>query len=184
MHPFVTQKKANFDATMDHLRGELSSLRTGRANPALVDGITVIAYDAPMELKSVASINVQDAKTIVIEPWDKSLLQSIEKAIREAELGVNPAVDGSIVRLSLPPMTEENRKQLVKHMKEKLEDTRVKLRGVREEAREEVMKMEKAKDIGEDEKFKVLDELDRITKEYTAKVEEIGEKKEEEIMTV
>jgi ribosome recycling factor len=184
MHPFVSAKKADFDATVDQFRQELASLRTGRANPALVDGITVIAYDAPMELKSVASINVQDAKTLVIEPWDKSLLQAIEKAIRDAGLGINPAVDGSIVRISLPPMTEENRKNLVKNMKEKLEETRVRLRGVREEARNQILDKEKDKAFGEDEKFKVLDELDRMTKEYVTKVEEIGEKKEAEIMTV
>ncbi len=180
MHPFVQEKKSEFQAAIDHLQTELASLRTGRATPQLVENIRVEAYGSAMELKSMASINVQDAKTIVIEPWDKSLLQAIEKAIRDADIGISPAVDGQIVRINLPQMTEETRKKLVKIMREKCEEARIALRGVREDARDAVKKQE----IGEDEKFKMLDELDQATKDYTSLVEEIGEKKEEEIMTV
>ena len=180
MHSFVTGKQDAFKAVLDHLQVELSALRTGRASPALVENIMVDAYGSPMEMKGVASINVQDAKTIVIQPWDKSLLQAIEKAIREADIGVNPAVDGSQVRINLPQMTEETRKKLVKTMKEKCEEARVGLRKVREEAREEVKRME----LGEDEKFKILDELDKVTKDFTALVDDTAEKKEDEIMTV
>lgn len=133
-----------------------------------------------MDLKSTASINVQDSKTIIIEPWDKSILQAIEKAIRDADIGVNPAVDGQVIRIVLPQMTEETRKKLVKIMKEKCEEARIALRGVREAARDEVKKQE----LGEDEKFKMLDEIDKTTKEFTELVEAAGEKKEEEIMTV
>lgn len=166
------------------MQQELASLRTGRATPALVEDISVPAYDSTMDLKSVASTTVQDAKTLVIEPWDKSLLQAIEKAVRDADIGISPAIDGEIVRINMPPMTEENRKQLVKKMKEMLEETRVRIRGVREAIRDEVFKKEKEKEIGEDEKFKILDELDKLTKEYTEKVEELGKKKEGEIMTI
>lgn len=165
---------------IDHLHEELGSLRTGRASPALVENVTIMAYGAPMELKGVASITVSDAKTIVIEPWDKSLLQAIEKGIRDADIGINPAVDGQLVRISLPQMTEENRKKLVKIMKEKIEEAKIALRGVREHGREALKKME----IGEDEKFKALDEMDKTTKDFTVLVDEIGVKKEEEIMTV
>ncbi|OGL94842.1 ribosome recycling factor [Candidatus Uhrbacteria bacterium RIFOXYB12_FULL_58_10] len=180
MHPFVQAKKNEFQAALDHLQTELASLRTGRASPQLVENVRVEAYGSNMDLKSMASINVQDAKTIIIDPWDKSLLQAVEKAIRDADIGVNPAVDGQIIRIALPQMTEETRKKLVKIMKEKCEEARIALRGVREGARDEVKKQE----IGEDEKFKMLDELDKTTKEFTELVESIGEQKEEEIMTV
>lgn len=184
MHSLVIQKKPAFDAAMDRLAEGLSSLRTGRATPALVEHVKVTAYDSVMELNTVASITSQDAKTLVIQPWDKSLLQAIEKGIRDANLGISPAVDGEIVRIVMPAMTEENRKNLVKLMKEKLEEARVTLRKAREDGREAVIKMEKEKKIGEDEKFKILEELDKMTKEYTQKVEEVGKKKETEIMTV
>lgn len=184
MHPFVQNKKTEYQAAIDHLQTELGSLRTGRATPQLVENIRVEAYGSNMDLKSMASISVQDSKTIMIDPWDKSLLQAIEKAIRDADIGISPAVDGQVIRINLPQMTEETRKKLVKIMKELCEEARIALRGVREAARDEVMKIEKAKEIGEDEKFKVLEELDKMTKECTDMVESIADKKEEEIMTV
>jgi ribosome recycling factor len=184
MHPLLLTRKAEFQATIEHFQGELGSLRTGRATPALVENISVPAYDGYMPLSNVASIGVQDSKTLVISPWDKSLLQAIEKAIRDSDVGANPAVDGSIVRLVMPQMTEETRKKMVKIMREKAEEARIALRGVRESIRDEAGKKEKDKEFGEDEKFKILDELDKVTKEFNDLVEEIAEKKEEEIMTV
>lgn len=184
MHVLITQKKPAFDAALDRLAEDLSSLRTGRATPALVEHVKVTAYDSVMELNTIASITAQDAKTLIIQPWDKGLLQAIEKGIRDAALGIAPAVDGAVVRITLPQMTEENRKQLVKLMKEKLEEAKGALRRIREETREAAIKIEKEKKIGEDEKFKILEELDRMTKEYTQKIEDTGKKKEAEIMTV
>ncbi len=184
MHPLLVEKKTAFDAVVERLTKELATLRTGRATPALVEEITVLAYGAPMELKGVASIAVQDPRTLVIQPWDKSLLQAIEKAIRDADIGVNPAVDGDVVRLSMPQMTEETRKKLVKNMKERLEDARVAVRRVREEVREHAAKLEKDKAVAEDEKFKIYEETDKLTKEYVQKIEDMGDKKEEEIMTI
>src|SRR3989338_3484892 len=184
MHPFLLTKKSSFDAVLDHLEKELGSLRTGRATPALVENVMVMAYDAPMDLKSVASIGAQDTKTLVIDPWDKSLLQAIEKGIRDAGLGFSPVVDGTIVRISLPELTEENRRNLVKLMKEKLEESRIAIRGVREDVRQEILKMEKAKTLSEDERFKLLDETDKQTKDYTARIDAAGEKKEAEIMKI
>lgn len=184
MHTVLSEKKPEFQAAIDRLQKELSSLRTGRATPALVEDIPVSAYDSTMELKGVASISSQDAKTLLIDPWDKSLLQTIEKAIRDADIGISPAVDGTIVRIVLPPMTEENRKHLVKQMKEKVEDAKVRVRGVRESLRDRINGMEKDKEISEDEKYKMFDELDKLTKEFTQSAEEIGSKKEAEIMTV
>ncbi len=184
MHPFLVAKKPAFDAVLDHLAKELGTLRTGRATPAILEGITVVAYDSAMDLKSVASITVPDAKTLAIQPWDKSLLQAIEKAIRDADIGINPSVDGDTVRLNMPAMTEENRKKLVKTMNERVEDAKISLRKVREESRTQVSKMEADKQMGEDEKYKAFEELDKVTKEYGEKIDAMAEKKEEEIMTI
>src|SRR3989338_6398288 len=172
MHPHLTQKKPLFESHLDHLLKELSALRTGRASPALVEQVKVTAYDSVMELNALASIGVQDARTLLIQPWDKGVLQAIEKAIRDAGIGLNPAVDGGAIRITLPQMTEENRKQLVKTMKEKIEDAKVALRRSREEVRESVIAMEKEKGMSEDEKFKLLDELDKLVKELTQKIDE------------
>ncbi len=184
MHIFLTSKKPAFETVLDHLQKELATLRTGRATPQLVEDIRVNAYDSVMELKGLASISVQDAKTIVIDAWDKGLTQAIEKAIRDSGTGLSPAADGGVIRIMLPAMTEENRVKLVKFMKEKLEDSRIALRGVRELVRDEILEKEKNKDMSEDEKFKLLDELEKLTKEYNEEISEMGGKKEEEIMTV
>ncbi len=184
MHPTIEASKVEFESTIDYLHREFSGLRTGRSTPALVEHIMVSAYDAQMEVKGLASISTPDAKTIVIDPWDKSLLQSIEKGIRNSGVGLNPMIDGTIIRINMPPMTEENRKQMVKLMKEKVEEARIKVRHVREEVREQTVVAEKEKQISEDEKFKILDELDKLTKMYTDRVAALGEAKEEEIMTV
>lgn len=184
MHIFLTQNKPQFDAVLDHLHKELGTLRTGRATPQLVEDVRVNAYDSVMELKGLASIGVQDAKTIVIDPWDKSLIHAIEKAIRDSGTGLSPSTDGGIIRIVLPAMTEENRVKLVKLMKEKLEDSRIALRGVREGVRDEILEKEKNKEMSEDEKFKLLDELEKLTKEFNEQISSMGEKKEDEIMTV
>ena len=184
MHALLTEKKSQFEAAIENLHKELSVLRTGRATPALVEDIPVAAYDSTMEIKGLASISTLDAKTLVITPWDKSMLQAMEKGIRDADIGLSPVVDGDTIRIVMPPMTEENRKQMVKVVKEKLEDARVRIKGVRENIKETVIKKEKEKELSEDEKFKLLDELDKLTKEYSNHVGEIGSKKEQEIMTV
>ncbi len=184
MHPLVEESKPKFEGAVDHLLGELAQLRTGRATPAIVEDLTLEAYGAPMTIKGVASITVPDAKTIAIEPWDKGLLKAIEKAIQEADIGINPVVDSKLVRLQMPAMTEESRKKLVKLMNERLETARVAVRGVREEARGRVVQAEKAGGMSEDEKFKLLDDLEKMTKDYIGRVEDIGAQKEKEIMTV
>ncbi|PJA45693.1 ribosome recycling factor, partial [Candidatus Uhrbacteria bacterium CG_4_9_14_3_um_filter_50_9] len=149
MHSILTQKKPVYQTAIDQLQKEFSQLRTGRATPALVEDIPVNAYDSIMEVKGLASIQSLDAKTLVIDPWDKGLLQNIEKAIRDAGIGLSPVVDGKQIRIMMPPMTEDNRKQMVKKMKGMVEDSRIRVRGVREEAREEIVKQEKEKEISE-----------------------------------
>lgn len=184
MHPKLLSHKPSFEIAIEHLKNELSQMRTGRATPALVEGLQVEAYGSVMEMRGVGSISVLDAKTLIIEPWDKNLLKAIEKAIQASSIGVHPVVDSKVVRLSMPAMTEESRRAMVKVMKEKLEEARVAVRGIREKTRGEIIEMEKTGELSEDEKFKLLEELDKLTKEYTDKVDELGKQKEEEIMTV
>lgn len=184
MHTYLTSQKSLFDGAIQHLQKEFGGLRTGRATPALVEDISVSAYDSKMEIKGLASINTPDSKTIVIEPWDKGLIQNIEKGIRDAGIGLNPVVDGQVIRVMIPQMTEESRKKIVKVIKEMMEESRIRLRGAREDIREDILKKEKEKVFTEDEKFKLFDELDKLTKEFTDEVGEMGKNKEEEIMTV
>lgn len=184
MHTFLSQQKHEFDSPLDFLQKSLGQLRTGRATPALVENIYVEAYGSKMELKGLASLAVQDVQTLIIEPWDKQILKAIESAIQTANIGVQPVVDGTVIRLSLPKMTEETRKQLVKNMKEFLEETRVRVRAVREKIREQVIKKEKEKQFTEDEKFKLLEELDKLTRDYIDRVDQTGVEKEKEILTI
>jgi len=132
----------------------------------------------------LASVSTPDAKTITISPWDKSSLHPIEVAIQKSDLGLNPVNDGVLLRLSMPQMTEETRQKLVKVMKEKLEEARVAMRQIREKIREEIIAKEKAKEMAEDERFKLLEELDKFVKEMNGEIDGYGKKKEEEIMTV
>ena len=173
-----------FQDAIDFLKLELSSLRTGRATPALVENIQVEAYGARTALLGLASISVPDSRTIVIEPWDKSILKDIEKGIQEAKIGLNPVVQGKLIRISLPMMTEENRRQLVKAMGEKLEQTRIAVRGIRENAKSEVLATEKEGDLTEDEKYRLLEQLDKVVAGWNDKIKAIGDEKEKEIMTI
>jgi len=176
----VDEAKPQFKKALEHLSGELSMLRTGRATPALLEFITVEVYGAQQPVKTVASISASDARTLVIEPWDASVTKDIESAIMKSDLGITPNVDGKIIRLIMPSMTDETRQRMVKVMKEKLEEARIAVRKVREEVKK---KIEKG-DGSEDEKRDLQKELDELVKEQNASVDEMGKKKEEEITTV
>ena len=180
----VALQKEHFDKAIEHLRNEISSLRTGRATPASVEDVHVEAYGTIQEMKAVASISVADAKTINIQPWDKSVLQAIETAIRNSDLGLNPVNDGIMIRLILPDLTTERRAELVKVLSKKLEEARIAIRKMREDVRTQIEKVEKAKEIGEDEKFGLQDDLEEMVKEYNDLIRQIGEEKEIEILKV
>lgn len=184
MHPFLSDSKPQFQKTVDHLKEELAALRTGRAHPALVEKVMVDAYGTLTPLKGVGSVTIPDAKTIAIEPWDANLVKSVEKALLDAQLGMNPTVQGKMIRLVMPAMTEDRRKELVKIVKEKAEEARKSVRSVREKVREKVGEMEKSKQLTEDDRFKAQDELDKMAKEFSALIEKMIEEKEKEIMTV
>lgn len=181
---YIEKHKQEFEETMEHLRQELSSLRTGRANPQLVESIQVEAYDTRQPLANLASISTPDAQTIQIEPWDKSVIQNVEKAIREADLGFNPVSAGTVIRIPLPPLTEEGRKNMVKLLKEKLEEARIGIRRVRDEVRSAITQAEKESEISEDEKYRAHEELDKLAASYNDKIKALGDEKEEEIMRV
>lgn len=176
--------KEQFEKTLEHLRGELSGLRTGRATPALVEDITVEAYGVKQQLKTLASISVADAKTLTVDPWDKTILQSIESALNNSQLGINPVNDGKLLRLPLPELTQERRTELIKVLHQKLEAARISLRQIRDDVKKDIEKMEKDKSITEDERYKHIEELDKNVKTYNEKIKEIGEEKEKEINTV
>lgn len=176
--------RPDFENVMTHLEKELSNIRSGRANASIVDDVKVEAYGSTMSVKGLASISVPDAKTIQIEPWDKGVVKDIEKALMAANLGMTPSVAGSTIRLNMPPMTEENRKDQVKLVHQKGEQARIGIRSVREQAREIILKQEKDKIIGEDERFRLMDVLEKEVGEYNKKIDAGITEKEEEVMTI
>jgi len=161
-----------------------AEVRTGRANPQLVEGLHVEYYGTPTLLKQLASISVPDQHMIVIQPWDPTCIPDIEKAIMKSNLGVNPSNDGKMVRLSLPALSKERRQELVKLVHKMSEDGRVSLRTIRRDAKEHLEKLEKDKAISEDDKFRGVEELQKIVDKYIGKIDELLKNKEKEILEV
>ncbi len=184
MNPFIDQKKRAFSETITHFSQELSHLRSGHANPDVLDGVKVMAYESTMPLNQVATITAPDQKTLLIAPWDKTVLKGIEKAIIESNLGFSPVNDGEVIRLPMPPMSEENRKDLVKVVGKKAEAAKVALRQLRDKVKELILDAEKEKEISEDEKFKYLKQLDDFTNAKSKEVGQLAEEKEKQIMTI
>ncbi len=173
--------KPQFEKVLEHLHQETATLRTGRATPALVENIEVEAYGTRQPVKALGSLSTPDARTLVIEPWDGSVVKAIETAITASGIGVAPVVDGKIIRLTMPMMTEENRQKMVKVLSEKLEDARISIRKTREEVKK---KIEKQTGVGQDDIRNELADMDKQIKDYIAKIDAAGDKKEQEIMTV
>jgi ribosome recycling factor len=178
---FMSEIVLQSQKIIEHFESELKTIRTGRATPELVDGIFVEAYGSRQPLKAVASISTPDPKTIQIEPWDGSVVKAIETALVEADLGMNPNVQGKTIRLNVPMMTDENRKHLVKKVKERMEEAKVSIRRVREEVKKTI---EKQESIGEDEKHRQLDLMEKEVKEQIEKIDLLAKKKETEITTI
>ncbi len=176
--------KQKLEKTVGHLKVEIASLRTGRATPALVEDLEVDYYGSKTSLKAIASISSPEPRSLVIQPWDKNAIQPIEKAIQSSSLGLNPVTDHDVIRLSIPPLTEERRKELTKLLGRHLEDARIHVRREREGMLKEVDRKEKAKEISEDEEFRQKSEVQKIVDEINKKIEEIGLMKEKEIMKV
>lgn len=184
MSTIVDTHRPQFDEALDHLKKELRNLRTGRARASLVEEIPVDVYGSRMDMKSVASISTPDAKTIQIEPWDKNVAKDIEKALIAANLGMAPNVAGAVIRLVMPSMTEENRKAFAKQVRERAEEARIRVRNVREEIREKIHAQEQDKTIGEDEKFRLQEQLDKVAADMNAQIEKVAGEKEQEVMTI
>jgi ribosome recycling factor len=173
--------KVKMEKSINLLIQELSKVRTGRASPALLDGVKVEYYGSILPLNQVAGISIPEPRLIIIQPWDKQALQPIEKAIQKADLGLNPNNDGSVIRLAIPPLTTERREELVKLTMKLGEECRVVVRNVRRDANNETKKEEKDKKITEDEAFKTQEQIQKMTDEYIKKVDEVLKKKEKEI---
>ncbi|MFZ5866805.1 MAG: ribosome recycling factor [Thermodesulfobacteriota bacterium] len=170
--------------SIEILKRDLRRIRTGRASPALLDGIMVDYYGSPTPINQLATLSVPEPRQIVIQPWDSQALPDIEKAILKSELGLNPMNDGKIVRISLPPLTEERRKELVKVVKKMAEEFKVQVRNHRRDANEMLKDLKKEKEITEDDLRKGQDKVQKTTDDYIAKVDEIVAEKEKEIMEI
>lgn len=184
MNQYIQAKGDDYQKAIEFYKKEISSIRTGRANPSIFEGVQIEAYGAKTPLNGLANINVSDAQSMTVAPWDKNVLKDIEKAIVEADLGVGVVNEGDIIRVSIPKMTEENRKDLVKKLNEKTEKARITFRQIREEIKDDIEKAEKNKEVSEDEKFQFIKELDEETRKKNDEIEEIRKKKEEDILTV
>lgn len=184
MNPYIEQYKEQFDKAIKHLQEEFSKMRVGIASPAMVEDIKIIAYGTTTPLQQLASINVPDPKTIVIEPWDKSIIKDIEKGIADSSQQFNPINEGDKIRISIPPLMEERRKEMIKIIKDKAEKTRITIRGIRDKIKENIIKAEKNSEITEDDKFLYLKQLDETTSKYNNKIKDIVERKEKTLMNV
>lgn len=180
----VTELKQRIEKTLEDLKKELTRVRTGRASTSLLDGIRVDYYGTPTPLQGVASVNAPEPRLITIKPWEKNLLKEIEKALREANLGINPMNDGEIIRLPFPPLTEERRKEIAKQVRTKGEEHKVAIRNIRRDANDMLKDLLKEKSITEDDHKRATEKVQKETDVGVAKVDEIIAKKEKEVMEV
>jgi ribosome recycling factor len=180
----IAQAKTRMEKAVDDFRKDLSSVRTGRANVSLLDAIRVDYHGTPMPINQLGTLNVPDPMTIVISPWDAGAVALIDKAIRTSDLGLNPTNDGKVVRVPIPALTEERRKDLVKHIHKILENHRTAVRNIRRDQKEAIEKLEKEKKISEDERKRSLDELEKLTHSETKKIEDLSASKEKEVLEI
>jgi len=170
--------------SVEHFRKDLSKLRTGRANLSIFEDIKVDYYGSLTPINQVATLGVPDPTLITVQPWDPSTLEAIDKAIRSADLGLNPVNDGKMLKVPIPPMDEERRQEMARHIKKLLEDEKTALRIMRRESKEAIEKLEEDNQITEDDKYWGFDKLQEVTDEYTKRIEELADAKEKEILEV
>ncbi|MGA9883173.1 MAG: ribosome recycling factor [Candidatus Acidiferrales bacterium] len=180
----LAQAKTRMEKAVEDFRKDLATVRTGRANIALLDAVRVDYHGTPMPINQLGTLNVPDASMIVISPWDPGAVAPIEKAIRTSDLGLNPANDGKVVRVPIPPLTEDRRKDLVKHIHKVLEEHRTAVRNIRRDLKEAIEKLEKEKKISEDDRKRSLDELEKVTHSETKKIEDLSASKEKEVLEI
>jgi ribosome recycling factor len=184
MHAIVADAKTHMQKAVDAARREFAGVRTGRASPALLDRVMVDYYGVPTPVTQVATITVPDARLLVVQPWDKSLVREIERAIQKSELGLVPSSDGTVIRLPIPGLTGERRKELVRVVHKQAEEARVAIRNVRREHKERLERLEKKGELPEDEARRAVDELQRLTDQHIKDVDALLAAKEKEIMEV
>ena len=178
----LSELNEKMNNSIDALKKEFVRLRTGRATPALFDGIKVNCYESQMPIDQVASISVPESRLITIKPWDQSVIKEIEKSILKSELGLTPMNDGKIIRISIPPLTEERRKELAKMAKKMAEEGKIAIRNHRREANDIFKEMKNEKEISEDEMFKAQDEVQKVTDEFITRIDKVTAEKEKEIL--
>lgn len=182
--PTVEDAKQRMDSALDAIRREFATVRTGKATPALLDTVRVDAYGAKMPLNQVATVSTPDASLIVVQPFDKTLIGEIEKGIQSADLGLNPANDGNVIRVPIPPLNEERRKEFVKLLHKMAEEGKISIRHARRLVRDEIHALVKDHEIGEDEGRRREDALEKLTHEYTDKIDDLLKHKEDEVMAI
>jgi ribosome recycling factor len=180
----LAQAKIRMEKAVEDFRKDLATVRTGRANIAVLDSVRVDYHGTPMPINQLGTVNVPDPMTIVIAPWDTSAVAMIDKAIRTSDLGLNPTNDGKVVRVPIPALTQDRRKELVKHIHKVLEDHRTAIRNVRRDIKEAIEKLEKDKKISEDDRKRSLDEMEKITHSETKKIEDLSAAKEKEVLEI
>lgn len=180
----IAQTEHKMKATVGHTREEFVKIRTGRASTGLLDQIKVDYYGCPTPLNQVAQVGVGDARTLTVQPWEKNMVKVVEKAIRDSDLGLNPATSGDVIRVPLPPLTEERRRELSKVVRGMGEDSKVAIRNLRRDANTHVERLTKDKEISEDDERRAETEVQKLTDKYVAEIDKVVADKEKEIMTV
>jgi ribosome recycling factor len=182
--PTYREAQSQMERSIEALRREFSSVRTGKASPTLLDTVRVDAYGSKMVLNQVASVSSPEPRMLVVQPWDKGLMQEIEKAIRNSELGLNPANDGNIIRVPVPALNEERRREMVKMLHKIAEEGRVGIRHARQEANKDIKRRQSEGDMSEDEARRETDRIQKLTDEHIARIDSLLKAKEEEVMEV
>jgi len=183
-HELITLLRQKFEKVLDNIREDFDTVRVGRAKPSLIENVGVMAYGSRMRLMELATISVPDPNMLVVTPYDRSILQSIEKAIADSEMQLSPVVSGDIIRIVIPALTQERRIDFVKLLKQKTESGKVMLRQARQDVKEKIDALKERKEVSEDDIYMLLEQLDKITGEYHEKIEEMSRAKEEEVMSV
>ncbi len=180
----IDEARTHMEKAVDAMRREFSSVRTGKASPTLLDTVRVEAYGSKMPINQVATVTAPEARLLLVQPWDKSLMQAIEKAIQTSEFGLNPANDGNLIRVPIPALTEERRKEMVRVLHRLAEEGRVAIRHARQEANKELKKKQASHEVSEDDVRNKMDEVQKMTDTYISRIDELLKGKEQELMEV
>jgi ribosome recycling factor len=180
----LLEAEIKMDKSVEHLQSELQTIRTGRANPALIENVKVPYYGTPTALRELAQISTPEARLLMVQVYDRSQIGAVEKAIRDSGQGLNPASDGQVIRVPIPPLTEERRREFVKMVKSKAEDARVAVRNVRRDEIHRVQQQEKEGELPADQAKRALDQLQKVTDQHIARIDQVASRKEAEVMEV